>query len=54
MDTTDQKLAAPPAPRSEQKRTYRAPQVTELGDVRDLTRGGGGSVFDGPGRPGKA
>ena len=35
------------------KREYQTPQVIELGDIRELTRGGGGSIFDGPGKPTK-
>jgi hypothetical protein len=50
MNTHDKALAghqggsAPNPP----KRTYQTPQVIELGDVRELTRGSAHSVFDGP------
>jgi hypothetical protein len=29
-------------------RSYEKPAVTDLGDVRELTRGTGGTKFDGP------
>ena len=40
--------SAPSLPAST-KRAYQTPQVIELGDVRELTRAGGGSVTDGRG-----
>jgi hypothetical protein len=52
MNTHDQTPAAPTFP-SPEKRAYHTPRVTDLGDVRELTRGGGGSVFDGRGQPTK-
>ncbi len=38
-------------PRDSAKRPYRTPQVIELGDVHELTRGSGGSKSDGKGQP---
>jgi hypothetical protein len=53
MNTHNQPPAVPPLA-SPQKRAYHTPQVIDLGDVRELTRGGGGPYFDGPGRPTRA
>jgi hypothetical protein len=36
------------------KKRYHRPQVTELGDIRELTRGGGRTTVDGKGSRGKA
>ncbi len=49
MNTHDQA----PAPIAPAKRVYQAPQVTDLGDVRDLTRAGGATAGDGRGHLGK-
>jgi hypothetical protein len=38
---------------SPEKRAYHPPQVTDLGDVRELTRSGGGSSLDGRASPAK-
>lgn len=42
-----------PAPVAPPKRVYQAPQVTDLGDVRDLTRSGGATAGDGRASSGK-
>jgi hypothetical protein len=46
-------MSGAPAPPTPEKRAYKTPQVTDLGDVQELTRGGGGSNFDGPKNPPK-
>lgn len=53
MSTTEQTTAAAQSISPLQKRAYHTPQVKDLGDVRELTRGGGGTKFDGPSRPTK-
>jgi hypothetical protein len=47
MNTHDQTSPAAPAPPSPAKRAYHTPQVMELGDVRELTRGSSGAKGDG-------
>lgn len=46
MKSHDPPPAAAPAPSISAKRAYTTPQVLDLGDVQELTRGGGGSNFD--------
>jgi hypothetical protein len=47
MSTDEQISATTPTSAPGEKRAYHAPQVTDLGDVRTLTRSGGGSGIDG-------
>jgi hypothetical protein len=49
MNTHDQPRAAAPTLLSPVKRAYQTPRVIDLGDVREVTRGSTGTVFDGPG-----
>jgi hypothetical protein len=47
MNTHDQAPgSALSVPRSPEKRTYEAPKVVDLGDVRELTRSGGTKAAD--------
>ncbi len=51
MTPLDHTTAAAPSLSQPAKRRYQTPQVIELGDIRELTRGSGGTKFDGPSRP---
>jgi hypothetical protein len=51
MNTPDVPPVPAPQTRSPGKRAYHAPRITDLGDVRELTRGGGGTKPDGPKHP---
>jgi hypothetical protein len=51
MNTSDQQPVVVPALPRPERREYHAPQVIDLGDVREITRGGNGSVADGPRAP---
>lgn len=49
MNTSDRAPSALEETTSTKKRAYQTPRVSNLGDVRDLTRGSTGHTFDGPG-----
>jgi len=47
MNMHDQPRGDAATPPSPVKRAYQTPRVTDLGDVREITRGSSGTVFDG-------
>ncbi len=47
MNTHDQPRAAASTLSPRVKRTYQTPRVSDLGDVREITRGNSGTAFDG-------
>jgi hypothetical protein len=46
MTDAKEKPSAPPAPPAPVKKPYTRPVVAELGDVREMTRGSGGTHND--------